>query len=70
MRTIDDSNDFEPITPFLPRKEAEAALQRWIAEHGEIADNDLMRDVGRAADGKTVFRFQRRRSTARDIQQR
>jgi hypothetical protein len=70
MRGIEKPGDWEPICPFLPKKEAEAALRRWVTLHGELAENDLRTDIGRAADGKTVFRFQRRRSASSDINPR
>jgi hypothetical protein len=67
-KNIEDSRDWEAITDFGTREEADAALRTWTEAHGEVAEDDLRMDIGRGLSGKTVFRFQRRRSTPTDIE--
>ena len=65
MTADEVAHDWERITDFVPRGEADAKLATWRndrhAEGVEIRDQDVRLDIGRGSDGSTVYRYSYRR---------
>ena len=62
--------DWRAITPYLPKREADREFEKWQRlelSHGRAIRGDNIRlDIGRGADGRSVFRYSYRQQTDDD----